>query len=331
MCQSCQVSHESGAAARQNLRPRAGTRFISHSMGNARSMTGYGRSTFSVGKLDFAVEISSVNQRGLAVSVSTIPEWAIAAERLFAPLAKKYVSRGKVIIAIRPDIAARAGSAAESFSWDEEAARASALRLKAATEKLGISFVPDAKFYLRLAEIHRKKSAEIPSLEDADVVATVSAAVISALKKLDEMREREGEFLRCDLMLRIEKIRALVGKIRELSADTVKNFRAALLARLKGMDLKIDFDDERFLREIAFFADRCDIEEELTRLDSHLGQFADCLGERESGRKLDFVCQEILRELNTIGSKANNVAVTRCVVEAKNEQERLREQVQNIE
>lgn len=296
-------------------------------------MTGYGRAGFSVGNSDFTVEVASVNQRGLAVSASAPSDWMPEAERLIVALVREYAARGKVSVAIR--YAANTG--VSSFCWDTAALEESAKKLKEGSAHFHASglmkepFVLSSEMLLRLAELHRTSVGTLPAFEEKEVAESLSAGVRNALEKFVEMRSREGENLEKDFRARLARLRAWAAKIREASAGTVENHRNVLCSRLANLGVEIDLDDPRFLKEIAIFADRCDIAEELTRLDSHFAQFENCLSEEECGRKLDFICQEILREFNTIGSKANNAAVTRCVVEAKNEQERLREQVQNVE
>lgn len=293
-------------------------------------MTGYARESFSVGETDFTVEISSVNQRGLAISVAAPQDWMPAVERLISPIVRDFAARGKITVNLRTGTPTST-HASDVFSWDEEAAATTLRKMEAAATRAGTEFRPTPETFLRIAELHRTRQAALPSLEDETVSATVSSAVSAAMKNFVAMRECEGSNLEKDLRERLARLRSWVEKIREASAGTVENQRDALRSRLATLGVEIDLDDPRFLKEIAIFADRCDISEEQTRLASHFAQFENCLGETDSGRKLDFICQEILRELNTIGSKANNAAITRCVVEAKNEQERLREQVQNIE
>ncbi|MBQ8445939.1 MAG: YicC family protein [Opitutales bacterium] len=295
-----------------------------------RSMTGYARESFSVGETDFTVEISSVNQRGLVISVAAPQDWLPAVERLISPIVRDFATRGKITVNLRTGTPSGA-HACDVFSWDEEAAAATLRKMEAAAKRAGTEFLPTPETFLRIAELHRTRQAALPSLEDENVSAAVASAVSAAMKNFVAMRECEGSNLEKDLRERLARLRSWVEKIREASAGTVENQRDALRSRLAALGVEIDLDDPRFLKEIAIFADRCDISEEQTRLASHFAQFENCLGEPDSGRKLDFICQEILRELNTIGSKANNAAITRCVVEAKNEQERLREQVQNIE
>lgn len=296
-----------------------------------RSMTGCARAVFSVGDADWTLEISAVNQRGLAVFVSAPPEWMPDAEHLLAALAREHASRGKINILVRAGTPGGGNSGAEIFAWDEAAAAAALARLAAAAERAGAAFAPTPEVLLRLAELHRTHRAAVPAFADESVSAALADAARRAFSDFVEMREREGANLEKDLRERLARLRAWTAKIREASAGTVPAARDALRARLAVLGTEIDLDDPRVLKEIALFADRADISEELTRLDSHFAQFEETLGELAGGRKLDFICQEILREFNTIGSKANNAAVTRCVVEAKNEQERLREQVQNVE
>jgi len=153
-----------------------------------------------------------------------------------------------------------------------------------------------------------------------------------ALGQLVAMRQAEGKALKEDLEQRLENIGVALQAIRSGMGDTVPRYRELLLQRLSQASLEIDLSDERVLKEIALFADKCDISEETTRLDSHLVQFRECLQEGSPvGRKLEFILQEVNREFNTIGSKANNIEISRHVIEAKNEIERIREQIQNIE
>ncbi len=305
--------------------------FHSKIMSKIRSMTGFGKANFAAGTANFFVEITSVNQRGLAISVSTLPEWASAAEKIAFPLVKKIAKRGKINVAFRLEILG-AGTPSVAFSFVEKAVKTTLQNLKNSAANLGIDFVPAASTFLRIAEIHRKKSAAVPALEsDENLQKIVENARLEALEKFDKMRRDEGEFLKKTLLETLQNLKNLSEKIKKLSAGTTENHKNALLLRLKNLGIEIDFDDERFLKEITIFADKCDISEELARLQSHFEQFAGTLDESEGGRKLDFICQEMLREINTIGSKANNLEITRCVIAAKNEQEKLREQTQNLE
>jgi uncharacterized protein (TIGR00255 family) len=146
------------------------------------------------------------------------------------------------------------------------------------------------------------------------------------------MRAREGEALLVDFIRRAETLHRLVEGIASRAPQVPANYREQLLKRLREAGLELDLNDERVLREIALFADRCDVTEEITRLRSHLEQFSALLkSEGEIGRKAEFLLQEIGREVNTIGSKANDVTIARAVIELKNELERVREQMANVE
>jgi uncharacterized protein (TIGR00255 family) len=146
------------------------------------------------------------------------------------------------------------------------------------------------------------------------------------------MREREGKHLAKDLIHRLKAIRKKLKEVRTLHPDVVKRYRAALLDRIQKAGLPLPNDDERVLKEITFFADRADVSEELTRLESHLAQFAHHLRSKEPvGRTLEFITQEIFRELNTLGAKANDAPISQRVIGCKAELEKIREQVQNLE
>lgn len=292
-----------------------------------KSMTGYGRASLRVGDTDLNLEINAVNRRGLEVFVSGPEEWS-ALERIVAPWVRERCERGKIAVAVR---AQSGGSEHATFNWDADAVAATLRRLEREALALGFPFTPDAALLLRLAESHRARREGLPSLDDEPVQTALRTAVDAALESLVLMRTREGAALEADLTARLGTLAALAATIRTHAADNVTRHRDALLNRLRQAGLDIHPDDERVLKELALFADRCDIEEELTRLGSHFGQFKACFAEKAVGRKLDFLCQEINREFNTVGSKANRVEITRAVIEAKNELERIREQVQNIE
>ena len=171
--------------------------------------------------------------------------------------------------------------------------------------------------------------------EAFDSVATwpaIERALRVALVELIKMREHEGKHLAKDLIRRLKAMRKQIKEIRSLHPDVVKKYRAALLERIQKAGLPISTDDERLAKEISFFADRSDVSEELTRIESHLAQFAHHLRRHEPvGRTLEFITQEIFRELNTLGAKANDAGISQRVVVCKAELEKIREQIQNLE
>jgi uncharacterized protein (TIGR00255 family) len=167
------------------------------------------------------------------------------------------------------------------------------------------------------------------TLNPEDTWPAVERALRAALADLIKMREREGKHLAKDLIHRLKAIRKKLKEVRALHPDVVKRYRAALLDRIQKAGLPLANEDERVLKEITFFADRADISEELTRLESHLAHH---LRSKEPvGRTLEFITQEIFRELNTLGAKANDAAISQRVIGCKAELEKIREQVQNLE
>jgi uncharacterized protein (TIGR00255 family) len=160
----------------------------------------------------------------------------------------------------------------------------------------------------------------------------LESALKTALREMVKMREREGKHLAKDLIKRLKTLRESVRKIRSLQPNVVKRYRQNLHERIQKAGLEISIEDDRLLKEVVVFSDKCDITEELTRLDSHFAQFAHTLRKNEPvGRTLEFMSQEIAREFNTIGAKANDVEISQLVVTCKAELEKIREQLSNIE
>ena len=170
------------------------------------------------------------------------------------------------------------------------------------------------------------------SVDAAEAWPVLQQALAAALAELIKMREREGKHLAKDLIHRLKVLRKEIKEVRALYPDVVKKYRSALLERIEKAGLNLPVDDERLLKEVSFFADRSDVSEELTRLESHLAQFAHHLRKNEPvGRTLEFITQEIFRELNTLGAKSNAAAISQHVVACKSELEKIREQIQNLE
>jgi uncharacterized protein (TIGR00255 family) len=215
------------------------------------------------------------------------------------------------------------------FHWDGSGLEASIRRLGEVAFTHGIAWPPNGDALVRLAALN-KVEVRLP---DPDAVAPLlNRQAAQAADGLLAMREAEGAALEADLLLRVESLETALRRITALAGETVPRYRELLFQRLSQAGLELDLADERVLREIALFADKCDIAEEQTRLASHIGQFREALGcGSPIGRKLEFILQEVNREFNTIGSKANHIGISREVIEAKNEIERIREQLQNIE
>ena len=286
-------------------------------------MTGFGRAELNLPSVRLSVEIASVNQKNLQVSVFGPEAWP-ALESAASGWIRGRLQRGKVTARIT-----QAAASASSRQWDAEAVAASVDELSKIAQRVGVKFSPDTDLIHRLAESSRRTSVVLPEM--AEVESQIKAAFESALSGLVTMRAQEGASLSADLTQRISRIGQMVEGMALAEKGASGRHREALLKRLKEAGLGLDVGDERVLKELALFADRSDITEEVVRLKSHFAQFIDELSQANGGRKLDFLVQELLREVNTIGSKAAEIATTKLVLEAKTEIERIREQVQNLE
>lgn len=290
-----------------------------------KSMTGFGEGTASAEGIRVAVEISSVNRRQLDVNI-TLPRNLATLDALIQQRVRREFSRGRISGMVRIELT---GAAAGTVKIDEALARQYVEGIRSLAKKLKLRDDLSAETIARLPGLVTLEQADL----DADQVSAVlDRALDKALRSLGRMRAAEGRALAADLRARLAVLEALKKSIGTLSADVAAQYRQRLFQRMEEAGLTDLAADERMLKEIALFADRCDISEELTRLRSHLTQARKLLQAREpAGRTLDFLCQELFREINTIGSKANGIEITRQVVLFKTELERFREQVQNIE
>ncbi len=289
-----------------------------------KSMTGYGRATAMVEGFSLAVQVSSVNRKTLDLTIA-IPEAWEGLEPAIGGLVRKFASRGKVHVGIE----VTGGLSAGGMAWDEAAATEALERLQEFAARQGVEFRPTPELLWQVASSQRRGSdLPAPELAEKPLLATLT----EALRSFAAMRAREGESLLVDFIKRAEVLHRLVDAIAARAPQVAGNYREQLLKRLREANLELDLKDERVLREIALFADRCDISEELTRLRSHFEQLTALLrAPGEIGRKADFLLQEVGREVNTIGSKANDLVIARAVIELKNELERVREQMMNVE
>jgi uncharacterized protein (TIGR00255 family) len=289
----------------------------------ASSMTGFGRAEINLPGVRLSVEIATVNQKNLQVSVFGPEAWP-ALESAASGWIRARLQRGKVTARVT-----QAAASATQRQWDQEAVANSLDELGKLATRCGVKLNADGELLLRLAESSRRSSVVLPDFADAEVV--VRSAFEEALWNLVVMRQAEGAALAKDLNERLAKMSVMVTGMEEAEKAAPIRHRDAMLKRLKDAGLNLDVTDERVLKELALFADRADITEEVVRLKSHNAQFSAELKQPNSGRKLDFLIQELLREVNTIGSKASEIATTKLVLEAKTEIERIREQVQNLE
>jgi uncharacterized protein (TIGR00255 family) len=291
-----------------------------------KSMTGYGRGECAQRGFKVTIEVSSVNRKQTEIAVN-LPRDLEVLEAQIRDQINRRVARGRVTVRVSvhaaegPNGKMRINSKLAGVYVRELRALAKSLRLG---DAVTLEMLTRAPGVLQPAEEIREAEELWPVTEKA-----LSAALDILLK----MRQREGGCLARDLKSRIGTMRSGVRRVQALAPKAAERYREQLLGRIKSAGLETPgLDDERLVKEIFYFADRSDISEELTRLQSHFQQFDDCVKSTEPvGRTLDFLAQEINREINTIGSKANDSDISREVVLLKTELEKFREQVQNVE
>ena len=290
-------------------------------------MTGYGRGACSRDGLKITVEISSVNRKQTEISVN-LPRALEALESRVRDAINQRVARGR--LTVRVSVHAAEGDLAARLRLNIDLAKVYACELNRLRTELKMPDPITLDILLRAPGVLQTGE---DLAESETFWPAVEAALNESLALLVKMREREGAHLAKDLGKRMKLVRGAVGRIERRAPLAVKRFQEQLRARIQNAGLAAPpLDDERLIKEVVYFADRSDISEELTRLRSHFAQFQDCLKSAEPvGRTLDFLAQEMNREVNTIGSKANDGLISREVVVLKAELERFREQVQNLE
>ena len=289
-----------------------------------KSMTGYGRGTCSEGGVELTAEVKSVNNRFLDLSVKS-PRIFLSQEERVRSVVRRHITRGHVDVFISY---ADKREREKSYSVDTSVALAYHTAARQLREAL-----PDVaddvalSFYLRLPDVVR---AEETGEADETLVAALEKALEAALCSLTRMREKEGARLKADLLARMETIERLTGCIAARAPLVAAQYREKLTERIHEY-LAGKADETRILTEAAVFADKCSIDEELTRLKAHIKAFREIAQLDEVGRKLDFLVQEFNRECNTVCSKSNDKEVTSLALAMKNEIEKVREQIQNLE
>jgi uncharacterized protein (TIGR00255 family) len=275
-------------------------------------MTGYGRAEVVHAGRKFSVELNSVNRKQSDIVIN-LPRDLAELEPGIRQTINENISRGRTNATIALH---SSPNGARNLALDTELARSYHEAMRALQKELNapgeitISTILQAPGVMRFPE---------QTLNAEEAWPAIDRALRDALSDLIKMREREG-------------MRRKLNEIRAFHPDVVKRYRAVLLDRIQKAGLPIASDDERLLKEISFFADRADVSEELTRLESHLAQFAHHLRSKEPvGRTLEFITQEMFRELNTLGAKANDAAISQRVIACKAELEKIREQAQNLE
>jgi uncharacterized protein (TIGR00255 family) len=290
-------------------------------------MTGYGRGESSQDGFKLTVELSSVNRKQSEISIAMPREM----EMLEAPIREvinQSVARGRVNA--RVSLHAGAGKLSARMHINAPLARAYAHELNRLAKQLRL---PELVTLDMIARAPGVIQTDEQIAEEEDFWPAVEKALHQALRALVKMREREGAHLAQDLARRVAFMRKASAKVQKHAPAVARRYRQQLVERIQSAGIQAPGDDdERLLKEIVYFADRSDISEELTRLQSHFKQFDDCLKSPEPvGRLLDFLAQEMNREINTIGSKANDSLISREVVTLKAELEKFREQAQNVE
>ena len=290
-----------------------------------KSMTGYGRyETVAEGK-KILVEIKSVNHRFSDYNIK-VPRNLVFLEDKVRKYASQYITRGKVDIFVSVESYEEAD---KDIVLNEELAKNYIDVLHELCEKFNLKDDISVSNVARYTEIFKTERRE----EDEDKIWSLTEGVLEkALTAFTDMRAREGERIGKDLRARVDYMKTLAEKVDEYSPKTVADYREKLYAKIKEVVADRDIDESRILTEVAIFADKVAVNEETVRLGSHFEEFYQILDSGEpAGRKLDFLIQEINREVNTIGSKAQDIEIAKIVVELKGEIEKLREQVQNIE
>ncbi|WP_017753672.1 YicC/YloC family endoribonuclease [Calidifontibacillus oryziterrae] len=290
------------------------------------SMTGFGRSKKEHENFKVIVEMKSVNHRFCEITVR-MPRQFLLFEDKLKKTVNQYIGRGRVDVFVTVEGEGYINRTLQ-VDWNLLS------QYEQAVEKAKHSYKLDGSFsveqLLNLPEVFTVNENEdgIEVLEQVLLEVTKEAAI-----ELQNMRKIEGKALKADIVARLELIDLAVQYLIPLSADVVEKYRERLTKKMNDfLNGVYEVDEGRILTEVAIFADKADINEELTRLHSHIGQFYKIIEANESiGRKLDFLVQEMNREMNTIGSKANDVQISQKVVEMKSELEKIKEQVQNIE
>jgi uncharacterized protein (TIGR00255 family) len=292
-----------------------------------QSMTGFGRGTHVTEHWQATVEASAINRKQVEI-VTNLPRALQCLESNVRQSTLPRISRGRVQLTIRLE---------KSSTDDGSQIRinpALAKSLEAAFSELsktiGRELRPSAADFAKYPGI--LETNDLDQIEPELAWRIIDPALNQALRDMNAMRNAEGNHLKLDFIQRLQTLADLTGSISQQAPYRPQRQRELLQKRLSEIGIHLEEHDERLAKELALFADRCDISEELTRLDSHFAKFHEYLNSTEAtGRQLDFLCQELFREFNTIGSKANDAQIAQTVVEAKTEIEKIREQVQNIE
>ena len=289
-----------------------------------KSMTGFGRGKYENEGRTYTVEIKSVNHKYSDISVK-LPRFLNSIEDRIRKRVAEVISRGKVDVYISFENYSSRGT---NIRINRELAKEYLNELKLLSEDAGIAYDVNV--------IDITKFPAVLKIEDEDIEDIISVEIMNAideaLNNFVAMRQEEGSKLVQDIQNRLEVVERKIQEIKTFSSTLVEEYITKLEQRVKELMKDKVVDESRIAQEIVIFSDKCSIEEELTRLDSHMSQFRHLLTEASPiGKKFDFLVQEMNRETNTIGSKANSIEITNRVIDIKTEIENIREQIQNIE
>lgn len=292
-----------------------------------KSMTGFGRGEYTDGKRNIIVEIKSVNHRYSDINIKMPRRYGFAEDKIKSAVKEK-LRRGKVDVSI---IVENMTDSDVNIKLNEMLAKQYYENLVALQSQFDLSGEITLQFLASLPDVMKA----IPDVEDEEeIIKSILIPVSEAAANLEKMRTVEGEKLAEDLIAKGNYIKTILDKIAERSPQVVACYTEKLRERITELiGNSVQVPEDRILVEAAIFADKCAIDEEITRLNSHILQLKDIItkSNQPDGKKLDFLVQEMNREANTIGSKANDITVTNYMLEIKSEIEKIREQVQNIE
>ena len=288
-------------------------------------MTGYGKAEYAENGITLTVEVKTVNNRYLEI-IPKYPRCFVFLDDVIRKTVQSKLVRGRVELFVTYDNASDSG---KTLVTDENLAAAYVAAAKNLSEKFGIENDLSITSLMRFPDVLVEKVSETDEEKLEEILVSVLSA---ALDNLNAMRKTEGEKLKADIYARANTVEQLVKKLYAYAPTVKENYAARLKERIKAAMGNAAYDESRLLQEVALFSDKSDITEELTRLQSHISQLRQILAvEKDAGKKLDFLMQEFNRETNTVCSKANDAGVTEIGLALKNEIEKMREQVQNLE
>lgn len=296
-----------------------------------KSMTGFGRGEYTDGKRNMVVEIKTVNHRYSDITIKMPRRYSFAEDKIKSAI-KAHIRRGKADVSIMVE---NIGDSDVSIQLNEALAKQYLEKMLSLRGALGkLEGFDDQLTLLQIAALPDVMKA-IPAVEDEEeIIKALLIPTVQAAENLDRMRAAEGQKLAEDLLEKGEHLKELLDKITERAPQVAVDYTAKLRERITELiGNNVQIPEDRILVEAAIFADKCAIDEEITRLNSHILQLRDIVTQstQPDGKKLDFLVQEMNREANTIGSKANDITITGYMLDLKSEIEKIREQVQNIE